>query len=64
MFQQVGSIFSHGQENELRDILGKMRIRQHAPRGGIDKVDVPLDEFLKCGFRPLASVFAQKLLIA
>ena len=52
-----------GHKRALRHILGQVRVANHAPRGGIDEVNVPPHQFSKRGLRPAFGVLAQKLLV-
>jgi hypothetical protein len=44
-------------------VLSQVRIPDHAQGSGIDKVNMPPDQFAKCRLRAPHGVFAQQLLV-
>ena len=59
-----GGILRERHEHGLRDVMGGMRLAGHAQGGGVDKVDMPLDQFCEGGLRPTLGVVAQQLLVS
>jgi len=48
--RELRGIFSERDKGALRHILRQVRIANHPQRGGINKVNVPADQFGKCRF--------------
>ena len=61
---QACGTLSESHEYSLCDVLGRMSLAGHAKGGGVDKVDVSLDQFGERSFGPVFRVVAQELLVA
>jgi hypothetical protein len=60
---EPGGVLGEGHKDALGDILGQMRVADHAQGGGIDQVDVPLHEFRERRFGTRDGEIIQELLI-
>ncbi|HMJ64099.1 MAG TPA: hypothetical protein VK615_02020, partial [Candidatus Binatia bacterium] len=60
---ELSGIPSQRHKNTLGDVLGKVRIANHAQHGGINEINVPSHQLGKRGLRPAVSVIAQKALV-
>ena len=56
---ELGGILRERSKRALGDILGEVRIANHAQRGGIHEIHVPAHEFGEGCFRAAFSVGAQ-----
>ena len=62
--KQPGRFAREVGKDGLRDILGQVRVAVHLPqRGGMDKVDVPRDQFRNGGFRLVAHISLQQFTV-
>ena len=53
---KIPCLFGQGEENGLRDILGKVGITNDAKRHGVNEIDVPLDQLGEGFFLPPFSI--------